>query len=117
MKDLGQKIKKIRRLKGFKRADMAKELQISLSAYSRIEKEEVKIYLETLDKLAKVFKMEIKDILNFDENAGFTTNNKSKKHVAKTNDFETVKKLLIQINKKLDSQRKEIDLLKKKIKI
>jgi len=63
----GEKIKKIRKLKGFSQNGIAELLCISQRAYSDIENNKTKIDLERLKNLGKIFNMDPSDILNFDE--------------------------------------------------
>jgi transcriptional regulator with XRE-family HTH domain len=64
---IGNKIKKIRELKNFTQEYMANELSMSISNYSKIERDEISITLDRLDEIAQILKMKFQDILAFDE--------------------------------------------------
>jgi transcriptional regulator with XRE-family HTH domain len=116
---VGSKIKKLRELKGLKQEYMADKLKMSQPAYSRLEKDEVKIDIETLDKIAEVFEMRVEDLLRFDEKISYYVNNNDNSHAANVamnygtiNDIENFNKLLIQINERIERIWKEIEILK-----
>jgi transcriptional regulator with XRE-family HTH domain len=64
---VGNKIKKIRELKNYTQEYMANELSMSISNYSKIERDEISITLDRLDEIATILKMKFQDILAFDE--------------------------------------------------
>ncbi len=64
---VGNKIKKIRELKNYTQEFMANELSMSISNYSKIERDEISITLDRLEEIAIVLKMKFQDILAFDE--------------------------------------------------
>lgn len=68
---LGNKIKKLREMLNFTQEHVAGELQISQSAYSRKEAGETEITYPELEKIAVLFKMEVVDIIKFDESVVF----------------------------------------------
>jgi len=64
---IGNKIKRIRELKGLSQAEVAEKLHISQRAYSDIENDKTKIDLERLELLAATFEIAPVDLLTFDE--------------------------------------------------
>lgn len=72
---IGPKIKKIRELRGFKQEDVAHQLGIHQTTYSRMEKEigKDKVTIDTLSRIAEVLGVDPIDILNFDEKFIFNT--------------------------------------------
>lgn len=64
---IGHKIKKIRELRNFTQEHIAEKLHMTQAGYSKIERNEVDINLEKLDKLAHVLGMKPEEILTFDE--------------------------------------------------
>jgi len=71
MLTLGNKIKKVRELKGLKQEYMAEVLGISQPSYSKIETDEVSVSPERLEQIAKVLQVSVQDILAFDEKTIF----------------------------------------------
>ncbi|MCR6641679.1 MAG: helix-turn-helix domain-containing protein [Sporocytophaga sp.] len=78
MLTLGNKIKKVREIKGFKQEYMAEILGISQPSYSKIETDEAGVSQERLEQIAKALEVSVADILAFDEKLFFNqTNNKT----------------------------------------
>ncbi len=115
---IGEKIRKIRTLKGFSQDYMSEKLKISQPAYSDIENSKTKIGVAVLEQIASIFEIETNDILNFDENQVFnnTFNENSK-------GFFNVKKVVNEsfenerqsYKDQIKSQKEEIDYLRKKL--
>ncbi|MGH2553891.1 MAG: helix-turn-helix domain-containing protein [Chitinophagaceae bacterium] len=115
---VGHKIKKLRELKGLKQDDVAERLNISQAAYSRLEKDEVKVDVNTLERIAEVFQMRVEEIIYFDEKSSFFINNHNS-HVANggvnygtINDAALLNKSFLELNERFERQRKEIEDLK-----
>jgi transcriptional regulator with XRE-family HTH domain len=75
MKDILQKIKDIRTSKGFSYENMADELEISTSAYRKIENNETKLTVERLFQISKILKTPVNDILGSKLSNVFYQNN------------------------------------------
>lgn len=73
--DLGENIKKFRELKNVTRESMASELDMSLSGYSKIERNEVDLTISKIQKIAEILKVDISQILNFDVSQIFNVSN------------------------------------------
>ena len=95
---IGEKIRKIRTLKGFSQEYMSDKLKISQPAYSDIENSKTKVSIATIQELATIFEIDTNDLINFDESQVFnnTFNQDSK-------GFFNVKKY---INETFDNERK-----------
>lgn len=89
MKKVSDSIKKFRELKNITREQMAGELSMSLSGYSKIERGEIDLTISKVYKIAEVLHVEVPQILNFDATQVFTMSNNN--HVngagAKENTF------------------------------
>jgi len=72
---VGEKIKKIRELKNYTQQHMADELELSLSGYGKIERDETDISISRLEKIAAVLDVDVNTILSFDERQVFNFNN------------------------------------------
>jgi len=72
---IGQKIKTLRKLKGFSQEQMAEKLNMPQNSYSRIETGNVKLDIERLQQISNVFEMSIEDVLNFNDNLIFNQKN------------------------------------------
>lgn len=99
MNSLGKKLKAIRLSKGMSQEELAHELELSLSTYSKIERDLSDVPYSSLLKMAKVFKIDLTDMLTYG----------SDKHPA--NDY---KKLIEEKDKEIMSLQKQlIEALKK----
>jgi transcriptional regulator with XRE-family HTH domain len=67
MSTLGQKIKRIREIKGYKQEFVADSLNISQQSYSNIESDKIDVPFSKIEKIAEVFGMKIEDVISFDE--------------------------------------------------
>ena len=64
MEKIINKIKEIRKDKGYSHEYMAHLLEISQVAYSKIEKNETKLTVERLYKIAEILETKIEDVLD-----------------------------------------------------
>lgn len=69
--NISDNIKKFRELKGLGRKEIAAELNLSLSAYSKIERGEVDLTISRIEQIAKILGVDISDLLNFDASQVF----------------------------------------------
>jgi len=72
---IGDKIKQLRELRNFTQSYMADELTLSLSGYSKIERDETDITVSRLKKIAKVLDTDLSTLLNFDPKQVFNQYN------------------------------------------
>jgi transcriptional regulator with XRE-family HTH domain len=63
---IGEKIRKIREIKGFSQEYMASRLKMSQNNYSRIELDQNNITLSRLEEIANVLEVKPSDIVEFD---------------------------------------------------
>jgi transcriptional regulator with XRE-family HTH domain len=71
---LGTKIKKIRELKNFSQDFMAQQLEMSQSGYSKIERDEVSISYDKVEKIAELLQVSMGTLVEFDERVLFQNN-------------------------------------------
>jgi transcriptional regulator with XRE-family HTH domain len=71
---IGDKIRRIRDLKGLKQEEVAALLKITPQAYSKVERNETKLDTERLEEIAKIFNMSVDEIQQFDEKNLFFNN-------------------------------------------
>lgn len=64
--NIGENIKKFRELKNITRETIASELNMSLSGYSKIERDEIDLTLSRIQRIAEILKVDLSQILNFD---------------------------------------------------
>jgi transcriptional regulator with XRE-family HTH domain len=78
-KEIGQKIRQIRELKGYSQEYLANKLGVSQRAYSKIETNETKVDWQKITKIADVLEVEPMDIISFDDNLVFNNCSQSGK--------------------------------------
>ena len=66
MMSVGKNIKKLRELKNYTQSYMASQLDMSVSGYSKIEKDRTDISLSKIEKIAEILETSLSTILNFD---------------------------------------------------
>lgn len=99
MKSLGKKIRLLRHQKGWSQEDVAKRLDISIPAFSKIETGITDINLSRLEQISNLFEMSVVQLLTF-------------------NDHEQEQKFVNEldvVNKKLTDREVEIIELQKKV--
>lgn len=69
-----KKIRLMRELRNWSQEDMAEKMNLSPSGYAKIERGETKLHLEKLDKIAKIYNLELLDLLREDGGMGFLNN-------------------------------------------
>lgn len=99
MKTLGKKIRLLRHQKGWSQEDVAKRLDISIPAFSKIETGITDINLSRLEQIAKLFEMSVVQLLTFNDTE------QQEKYVS---ELETV-------TKKLQAREAEVIELQKKV--
>jgi transcriptional regulator with XRE-family HTH domain len=63
---IGKTLQKLREIRGYTQEGVAHELEISQSAYSKIENNSASISLEKMMRLSKILKIPLEKILVFD---------------------------------------------------
>jgi transcriptional regulator with XRE-family HTH domain len=102
MKTLGKKIRLLRHQKGWSQEDVAKRLDISIPAFSKIETGITDINLSRLEQIATLFEMSVVQLLTF---------NDTEQEQKMVNELETVnKKLMDRETEVIDLQKKVIEL-------
>ena len=64
---IGNRLRKLRELRNYTQSYMSIQLEISLSAYSKIERDETEISLKRLQQIAEILNVTVTGILHFDE--------------------------------------------------
>lgn len=81
--EIGDKIRKIRELKGLSQENVAAELEMSVTGYGKIERGEVNLSYDKLIKIAQIFKVEVEQLISFDEKVVFNyMNNKIEQQIS-----------------------------------
>ncbi len=115
------KIKKLRELKNLSQEWVGEQLGVGQPDYSKIENGIVKLTPDKIEKLAKIFGVEINELYSDGNNTFNITNNDNGKVFGVVNDYhdsaEYLKELLKQKDQTIDLLKEEIGILKKTIEV
>lgn len=102
MKSLGKKIRLLRHQKGWSQEDVAKQLDISIPAFSKIETGITDINLSRLEQISKLYEMSVVQLLTF---------NDTEQEQKSASEIESMQKKLVEREAELiDLQKKVIEL-------
>src|ERR1700710_2096310 len=102
MKTLGKKIRLLRHQKGWSQEDVAKRLDISIPAFSKIETGITDINLSRLEQIAVLFEMSVIQLLTFSDSE------QDQKFISEMDVIN--KKLIDRESEVIDLQKKVIEL-------
>ncbi|MCF6307759.1 MAG: helix-turn-helix domain-containing protein [Flavobacteriaceae bacterium] len=107
---IGNKIRKVRELKGYNQEYMALKLNISQRAYSKLERNETKLNWNRINDVSKILEIDPLDLVSFDENLIFNNCTQSGKFKNFYNNFpEELKK---QYDLRIEEMKSEINFLR-----
>lgn len=69
--NIGDKIRKVRELKGYTQDFMAGKLEMSQRAYSKIENNDIKLDWGRIEDISKILEIEPTDLVSFDDSLVF----------------------------------------------
>lgn len=95
---IGEKLRSIRKLKGFSQDYLADQLNISQVTYSQIENNKTKLNLDRLEDICAILDVTLEDLLSFDEKQIFNNSFKDS-----SSGFFNVQKV---ITESFDNERK-----------
>jgi len=107
--NIGDNIKKFRELKNITREQMAADLQMSLSNYSKIERNEIDLTISRIQQIAQIIGVDVSQILNFDATQIFNISNNQVVQAsvkAENMHFHTEEKYIAMLEKEVDRLRK-----------
>lgn len=91
--NIGNKIRKLRELKGFTQDYMARELAISQRSYSKIENNDIKLDWKRIENISRILEIEPLELISFDDSFIFNNCSQSGKIQTLNNNFpEELKK-------------------------
>lgn len=107
---LGQKIQRLRTMRGLNQSDLAALINIEASTLSKIEHDNSKPHFELIEKISKALGVTVDELINFDErtqininNSHTSGNNGFVSYGGNVNDVEFVKTLLLSVQTRLDN--------------
>ncbi len=111
---LGEKIRKIRELKGFSQEYMAEKLDISQRAYSKLEREETKLDWGRITGISHILEIDPIDLIQFDDSLIFHNCSQSGKINEIHNHFP--EELKQQYEKRIEQLEDEVKFLREALK-
>lgn len=78
--EVTEKIRVLREVRQWSQEQMAEQMNISLNAYSRIERGETKMSLEKLEQIANIFNINVLDLIKTSEQGLFFLINENSTH-------------------------------------
>jgi transcriptional regulator with XRE-family HTH domain len=75
MNNIGDNIKKFRELKSITREQIASNLNMSLSNYSKIERGEIDLTISRIEQISEILEIDMGQLLNFDASQIFNVSN------------------------------------------
>lgn len=111
MKTLGKKIRLLRHQKGWSQEEVARRLEISIPAFSKIETGITDINVSRLEQVAKLFDMNVVQLLTYNEEEGLPVyssqlENLNQKLVERDQEVIELQKKVIELYEELRSQNK-----------
>ncbi|GEM_PF-287028 len=114
MEQVNNRIKEMRKQKGMSQGAMAAELGVSQATYGKIEKNEAKLTLDKLDRIAEILNCSTTELLGYESNGN---SGKSDKDFAQQ--YQEIKQLHQEnkqvLEKLLESKDEQIEVLKELI--
>ncbi len=110
--DLGAKIRKIRTIKGYTQDYMARSLDVSQRAYSKLENNEIKLDWERLSNISKILEIDPVELISFDDSLIFHNCSQSGKLHTFNNFPEDLKK---QYENQITHLKEEVLFLRKQL--
>jgi len=85
--NVGKKIRKIREIKGFTQEYLASQLGISQRAYSKLERDEVKLSWDKIVAISKTLDVKPEDLVMFNEEQIFNFHSQSGSQAGRVENF------------------------------
>ena len=117
--NVGSSIRRVREVRRYSQEYMANQLGMSQNNYSRIEKDEVKIDVERLRKIAEILQVDCQSIINFDEqriNDSILAVHTNDSEVTMTHVIESFSREREQLKEQIRHLHEEIEFNRKTIK-
>ena len=112
---LGEKIRKLRELKGYSQEYMAGQLDISQRAYSKLEREETQLDWNRMVSIATVLEVQPQDLITFDDNLVFNNSPQSGKFYESNVHYNFPEELKTQYESRISQLENEVHFLRNQI--
>ena len=88
---IGNRIRKIREIKGLTQGYMSAKMEISQRTYSKIENNDIKLDWDRIQSISKILEVDPLQLVSFDEALIFNNCSQSGKQNVYNNNFQRVK--------------------------
>jgi transcriptional regulator with XRE-family HTH domain len=107
---IGEQIKKFRELRNFTQESMAERLEMSSQGYGKIERNEVEVTIQKLNRIADILGTTIQDIFGFEDKFVFNNQECQQQNVGLNNgiNLQEIKSIY---ESRITDLQKEIDRL------
>jgi transcriptional regulator with XRE-family HTH domain len=112
--NIGEKIKKVRQLKGYKQEYLAERIGISQKQYSLYESSDSNLEWQTIEKIAKALEIDAVKLVGFDETQIFNNCTQSG-NIFSSNLHSIDKEIIDELRHQLKEKDEQIKLLLAKI--
>lgn len=114
--NIGEKIKKVRQLKGYKQEYLAEKLGVSQKQYSLYESSDSNLEWHTIEKIASVLEIDAVKLIGFDETQIFNNCNQQAAGNIISSTFHSIDKEIVEeLRHQLKEKDEQIKLLISKI--
>ena len=113
MDEVIQNIIAIRKLKGLSQKDLAQKIGIAQSNYARIEQKKSDITLKRLHKIAGIFNMTFKDLINWQPSEKAYNDSIAKRKDKVRKEINDIEKQIDKLNAQIPRLKEDLKLLKK----
>jgi transcriptional regulator with XRE-family HTH domain len=111
-KNIGEKIRQIRELKGYSQEYISGKLGISQRADSKIERNEIKIDWNKITDISQIFGIDPMELVSFDDNLVFNNCTQSGKFVNSQATLNLPEKLVEQYEARIQELEKQVSFLR-----
>ena len=113
--NIGEKIRKVREVKGFPQEYIATNLNISPQAYGKMERGETKLDMDRLQKVADILEIELLELMQVNEKQNALVTNFNTHQEGNYNFYTESAKTIELLEKTVTQQESEITFLRKEI--
>lgn len=111
----GDKIRKVREIRGFSQEFMSEKLNLSQRAYSKIEREEIKLDWQRINEIAAILELDPIDLVTFDDSLIFHNCSQSGKFIESTLNYNFPAELKEQYEKRIGQLESEVAFLREQL--
>lgn len=112
---IGERIRKVRELKGYKQDFVADRLKMTQANYSKLESEDADMSFSRLEQIAEALEVSVSEIVNFDKNSFFNNsvngNVNSPNSPISINDLKLFEEIILAKDKVISSLETQIGLM------